>query len=64
VLNKLVLEKEVPILGICLGMQLLMEASEEGKLSGLGWIKGKAYHFKERVPLYLKVPIWVGMTLP
>jgi imidazole glycerol-phosphate synthase subunit HisH len=56
VLNKLVLEKKIPILGICLGMQLLMEGSEEGKLDGLGWIKGSAYHFKGRIPLSLKVP--------
>lgn len=56
VLNSLVLEKRVPILGICLGMQLMMEGSEEGKLPGFGWIKGKAYHFKGRIPLNLKVP--------
>jgi glutamine amidotransferase len=56
VLNKLILEKEVPILGICLGMQLLMEGSEEGKLDGFGWIKGKAYHFNGRIPSNLKVP--------
>jgi glutamine amidotransferase len=65
VLNKLVLEKEVPILGICLGMQLLMEGSEEGKLAGFGWIKGKAYHFKGRIPSSLKVPHmgWNNITI-
>ena len=56
VLNKMVLEKGVPILGICLGLQLLMEGSEEGKLPGFGWIKGKAYHFKGNIPSHLKVP--------
>lgn len=56
VLNTLVLEKKVPILGICLGMQLLMDASEEGKMPGFGWIKGKAYNFKGRIPSSLKVP--------
>ncbi len=30
-----------PVLGICVGMHLLAEGSEEGSLSGLGWIKGK-----------------------
>ena len=55
-LNKLVLEKGVPILGICLGMQLLMEGSEEGALPGLGWIKGRAHHLKGRIPSTLKVP--------
>ena len=37
-LNRLVLEKGVLALGICLGMQLLCRKSEEGVLPGLGWI--------------------------
>lgn len=41
VLDKLVLEKEKPVLGICVGMQIMAESSEEGKLDGLGWIPGK-----------------------
>lgn len=47
-------EAPVPILGICLGMQLLTEGSEEGKLPGLGWIRGRA----TRIPAApgLKVP--------
>lgn len=36
-----VLQNKVPIIGICVGMQILAESSEEGKLSGLGYIKGK-----------------------
>lgn len=32
-------ERQVPILGICLGMQLMTHSSEEGQLPGLGWIK-------------------------
>lgn len=40
VLDKEVLENKVPILGICVGMQILAEASEEGSLKGLGYIKG------------------------
>ena len=35
-----VLENKVPIMGICVGMQILAESSEEGKLKGLGYIKG------------------------
>ena len=34
-----------PILGICLGMQLLTKGSQEGKLEGLGWIDAEAYRF-------------------
>jgi imidazole glycerol-phosphate synthase subunit HisH len=56
VLNKLVLEKKIPILGICLGMQLLMNESEEGRLPGFGWIEGKSYHFKGRIHSTIKVP--------
>ena len=37
-LNKLVLENQVPILGICLGMQLFALSSEEGSSKGFGWI--------------------------
>lgn len=44
-LNRCVLEREVPVLGICLGMQLMTDGSEEGALPGLGWIPGKAIRF-------------------
>lgn len=37
-LNRRVLDDGVPVLGICLGMQLFARNSEEGRLSGLGWI--------------------------
>jgi glutamine amidotransferase len=40
VIDKEVLENKVPILGICVGMQILAETSEEGSLKGLGYIKG------------------------
>jgi glutamine amidotransferase len=42
--RKVILEK-VPFLGICLGMQILFEKSEEGNLPGLGWIKGNVARF-------------------
>ena len=38
ILHELSIEKKIPTLGICLGMQLLTNGSEEGSLSGLGWI--------------------------
>lgn len=40
VLNVEVLEKKKPVLGICVGMHLLAEGSEEGTVPGLGWIPG------------------------
>lgn len=46
VLNDLVLAKKIPVLGICLGMQLFTEESKEGAEKGLGWIKGKTVKFK------------------
>lgn len=39
-LNDCVVNKNVPILGVCVGMQILGEGSEEGMLPGFGWIKG------------------------
>lgn len=38
--------EKIPILGICLGMQLLTDGSEEGKLDGLRWIPGITKRFK------------------
>ena len=38
VLDRKALEERVPVMGICLGMQLLTRGSEEGELPGLGWI--------------------------
>lgn len=40
ILDELVLKKKVPLLGVCVGMQILGDASEEGHLPGFGWIKG------------------------
>lgn len=45
-LEKKVLIEKTPIVGICLGMQLLLNGSEEGNKSGLGWIKGSCKKFK------------------
>ncbi len=44
-LNEMVYEKAKPIMGICVGMQLLAEGSEEGNLEGFGWIKGYVKKF-------------------
>ena len=40
-LDELVLEKKIPVLGICVGLQILAKYSEEGIKRGLGWIDGK-----------------------
>jgi imidazole glycerol-phosphate synthase subunit HisH len=56
ILNEKALKEKVPILGICLGMQLLTNGSEEGKLSGLGWIEGKTLNFKGKINDALKIP--------
>lgn len=56
-LNQKVLQNKTPILGICLGVQLLTEASEEGTEKGLGWIKGKTIAFdKTKLASNQKVP--------
>ena len=39
-LQYLVLQKKIPILGVCVGMQILARTSEEGSESGLAWIDG------------------------
>jgi len=45
VLDKKAKLDKVPILGICLGMQLLTRGSQEGVLSGLGWIEADTIKF-------------------
>ena len=44
-LNNLVINKKVPILGICVGLQVMGYGSEEGNLPGLGWIPGRVKKF-------------------
>ncbi len=56
VLNELAFEKKIPILGICLGMQLMCKHSEEGDVSGLGWIQGRVKRFQMSDPIKFKVP--------
>lgn len=57
VLHKKVFEEKTPILGICVGMQMLADSSEEGTLSGLGWIPGKVKLFdKSLLPGKPKIP--------
>jgi glutamine amidotransferase len=55
VLNKAVQVDKKPILGICLGMQLLTKHSEEGNIDGLGFIHAQTLKFKLEDP-QLKIP--------
>lgn len=48
-LETLILQDKVPILGICVGMQILASASNEGRLPGLGWVPGKVRAFSANV---------------
>jgi imidazole glycerol-phosphate synthase subunit HisH len=41
-LNESVIVRKTPVLGICLGMQMMTNGSEEGSADGLGWIDAKA----------------------
>ena len=45
-LDELVVQRKLPVLGICVGMQILALSSDEGRLSGLGWIDGVVKKFK------------------
>jgi imidazole glycerol-phosphate synthase subunit HisH len=56
VLNEKALKEQVPVLGICLGMQLLTNSSEEGTLNGLGWIPAKTLNFKDKIDKKYRVP--------
>jgi glutamine amidotransferase len=45
VLGAMVRGRGIPILGVCVGMQILAQKSEEGRLPGLGWIDGEVRKF-------------------
>lgn len=45
VLDHLVMEDGHPVLGVCVGMQMMARRSDEGELPGLGWIPGEVKHF-------------------
>ena len=46
-LEKLVLVHQIPVIGICVGMQMLANRSDEGVLAGLGWITGEVKRFDD-----------------
>jgi glutamine amidotransferase len=56
-LERMVLEQEIPFLGICLGMQLLGRRSEEGQRPGLGWLEADTVRFDFGAnPARLRIP--------
>ena len=56
-LEKLVIGKNVPIVGICVGMQMLAKSSDEGNLPGLGWIDGNVKQFDiNLIPYKTRIP--------
>lgn len=46
-LNARVLHDRVPVLGVCVGMQIMAETSAEGTAAGLGWIPGRVERFRD-----------------
>lgn len=56
ILDELVLCRRVPVIGVCVGMQILANGSDEGKSPGLGWIPGRVRGFKS-VPAAASLPL-------
>jgi glutamine amidotransferase len=44
-LDAMVVGQTVPVIGICVGMQMLADGSDEGEMPGLGWVPGRVRSF-------------------
>lgn len=55
-LDTAVLQRRIPVAGICLGMQLMTKGSEEGTLPGLGWVSAKTIRFVSLPNEAMKIP--------
>ena len=55
-LDDAVLNRGVPVLGICVGMQILARGSDEGQADGLGWIEGRVKGFRSLQQKDLRLP--------
>ena len=57
ILNQKAMEERIPVLGVCLGMQLLTKGSEEGDFAGLGWVDAETLKFRfDKADQSLKIP--------
>jgi len=57
VVERLALEKKIPVLGLCVGLQLMTKGSEEGQMAGLGWFDAETVRFKFGAEnAHLKIP--------
>ena len=57
-IEQLVIESKVPILGVCVGMQMMASSSEEGNLQGLGWIDATVKRFDSKKCIVLPHMGW------
>ena len=55
-LNEVALNLRIPVLGICLGMQLMCKSSDEGGLRGMGWVDAEVKRFPPRETSGCRVP--------
>ena len=59
-IEKFVIDEKT-ILGVCVGMQIMAESSEEGKEKGLSWIGGVRSLVLKNLMNIIHYHIWVGM---
>lgn len=55
-LDRKVMEQKTPVIGVCVGMQMMARNSEEGSRPGLGWIDGEVKKFVERPDHAARIP--------
>jgi len=66
-LNKKAFDEQIPVLGICLGAQLMCKGSEEGQLDGLGWFDADVLAFSGKFGEGKSFPVpnmgWIDVTV-
>jgi glutamine amidotransferase len=62
---KEIVQRDIPLLGICVGMQALFESGEEmGQHRGLGWLNGKVMRFAASLPVKIPHTGWNQLKIP